>query len=130
MRDINLLNQLAPSSPLRGRPALPMTLPAARGARVSVPPVPLRAVSHHYLAPPLGDAAARATLAWRQSQRRLIPEQGGTRAPPRERGEMIDVGGGTAMPKVIEDMTALTRAIEELWRSVKPASRKRLMTAC
>jgi hypothetical protein len=43
---------------------------------------------------------------------------------------MIDVGGGTAMPKVIEDMTALTRAIEELWRSVKPASKKRLMTAC
>jgi len=34
------------------------------------------------------------------------------------------------MPKVIEDMTALTRAIEELWRSVKPASKKRLMTAC
>ena len=26
------------------------------------------------------------------------------------------------MPKVIEDMTALTRAIEELWRSIKPAS--------
>jgi len=35
---------------------------------------------------------------------------------------MIDVAGGTAMPKVIQDMTALTRAIEELWRSIKPAS--------